>query len=69
MITDPQTTSSTHNFVKRKRKKKSEMSDMAHDMRHVTHRECTSVPVSENLLMGMSAMLRAQSLNLLVGLE
>ena len=29
----------------------------------------TSVPLSENLSMGMSAMIRAQSLNLLVGFE
>ena len=30
---------------------------------------CTSVPLSANLSMGMSAMIRAQSLNLLVGFE
>ena len=29
----------------------------------------TSVPLSANLSMGMSAMIRAQSLNLLVGFE
>ena len=34
-----------------------------------TQRRITSVPLSANLSMGMSAIIRAQSLNLLVGFE
>ena len=34
---------------------------------YVSITRCTSVPLSANLSIGMSAMVRAQSLNLLVG--
>ena len=46
-----------------------DMWHMTHDIWYVTHCGGTSVPVSSNLSMGISAMLREQSLTLILEFE